>query len=247
MSVSDDEQTVSSGDRNRHRKLAVAGATGLVVVAGVGAVLLTNSDDTTALPRLDAAPPIVVPTSEPTSAAAPSLTAAVAVPSAAVASADSASSRTTKSATPTTPAVDQGTVRKEIETARAKAAREGHPLQRPITAPPPAVLKNADSLVEETRDLPDGGTMRIVSARYDLSRQREMLLAADEGKPAGGARCTQNIRFAQGAKPTMRPNMLLCWRITEDRSVVVLSVSRGADPAQTRTLNALDTTWDRLG
>ena len=99
---------------------------------------------------------------------------------------------------------------------------------------------------EETRPLADGGTMRVISARYDLSGRPEMLWAADDGTPAGSARCTQNFRFAQGQKPAVRKNMLLCWRNTTDRSVVVLAVSHTGAPNNAQVLNVLDTQWDRL-
>ena len=236
--------------RNRRRRAAVAGAAGLAALVGVGAVVLATRDDDAVTRDTSAVAPIVVP-SVATPSAEPTVEIdsvpgeSVAASPAATASASRAAVRQTPAPRPTTQVPER--VRKEIEEAREKASREGHPLQRALTTPPRASVQSADSLVEETRPLPDGGTMRITSARYDLSGQREMLLAADNGKPAGAARCTQNLRFAQNTKPIQRPNTLLCWRLTEDRSVVVLTVSRSNEPAQAQTLNALDAQWNRLG
>jgi hypothetical protein len=143
---------------------------------------------------------------------------------------------------------DAPDVRAEVDAARSRAAKAGQPLQRPLTASasPKIGAAEADSLVEEERPLPDGGTLRISSARYDLSGQGRMLWAADSGTAAGAARCTQNFRFAQGQRPAVRKNMLLCWRNTADRSVVVLAVTRADPPNTAQVLNVLDTQWDRL-
>ena len=229
----------SAGGRKRRRTMAVAGAAGLAAVVGVGAALLATRDD--AEPQDTGA---MVATSRVPTAPTAQIDA---VPGAEV-----APPGPSRAAVPRTPAPRPATqmperVRKEIEQAREKAARDGYPLQRPLTTPPGMAAQNTESYTEQTRPLIDGGTMRIISARYDLSGQREMLWAADQGKPAGAARCTQNFRFAQNDKPAVRPTMLLCWRITDDRSVVVLSVAPNGRPAQTQTLNALDTQWDRLG
>ncbi|WP_203720523.1 hypothetical protein [Paractinoplanes brasiliensis] len=197
--------------------------------------------------------PVIVPSSlAPSPAAVPSVpvSAPPGSPSSASPASPASASPASKAAQKPKPApttADPERVRAEINAARAKAAREGHPLQRPLATPSQAPVRNAQSLAEETRELDGGGTMRIISAKYDLSGHRERLWAADDGKPVGGARCTQNFRFAEGAKASVRPTMLLCWRTSENRSVVVLTVVKTGSPPMTRSVNALNTQWDRLG
>jgi hypothetical protein len=134
-------------------------------------------------------------------------------------------------------------VRKDIEEARAKAARDGHALQRPLSVAPQAA---AAEVTEETRALPGGGTMRVISAKGDLSGRREMLWAADDGKKVGEADCTRTFRFSRDEPGRVRPTMLLCWRISGKRSVVVLSVTRQGSPSAKQAVKVLNTRWNRL-
>jgi hypothetical protein len=87
--------------------------------------------------------------------------------------------------------------------------------------------------------------MRITSARYDLSGRGEMLWAADSGRPVGDAHCTQNFHFIQNGRATLRPTMLLCWRTSDERSVVVLSVGR--KPSTLDSAGVIDEQWAKLG
>lgn len=251
MSVRDHEQPSKGGldesqarsRQQQHRKLAATGVTGLAVVLGIAAYLIVGRDGGTMTQDTGAVAPVVASSSAaPPSAAPPS------VPP----SGSSTPGRTTAPAAMRSVAARPGpadaeSVRKEINAARAKAAKDGIPLQRPLAPPPPRAVRNAESLTEESRETPDGGTMRIISAKYDLSDQREMLWAADAGKPVGPARCTQNFRFAQNSKGAERPTMLLCWRNAEERSVVVLSVVPTGTPSTTQTVNVLVHQWDKLG
>ncbi len=256
MIVRDDGRPDANGDRNRKRRLAVAGATGLAVVAGAGAILLTTRTDDPAPPDLGAVAPIVA---TPSATTAPSPAASSGMPSPAssadgeqMATADSVPDQKTKSAAPkasasTAKAATNDEVRKKIEAARSKAAADGHPVQRPLTASTGVAAESLDSYMEKSRKLDDGGVLRIFSAKGDLSNQREMLWAADSGEASGDARCTQKFRFAQNAEPAVRPSMLLCWRITSKRSVVVLAIAKKGSPSAPQTVAALDTEWTRIG
>ena len=243
---------VSHQERKQRTRLAVAGAGVLAVVAGGGAYLLAGGDDRAVTQETGAIAPVIVPSSlDPSPAAVPpaSVSASPASPASASPATASASPapKAAQKPKPARTTADPERVRDEINAARAKAAREGYPLQRPLATPSQAPVRNAQSLVEETRELDGGGTMRIISAKYDLSGQRERRWAADEGKPVGGARCTQNFRFAEGGKASVRPTMLLCWRTSEARSVVVLTVVKAGSPPVTKSVNALDTQWGKLG
>jgi hypothetical protein len=218
-----------------NRKIAIGATAALAVVIGGGAYALGTRDDDTVTQVTTADAPLVTPAS-----AAPGPSAAP------FGTRSKAAVKRSPSAGRTSP--DPAQVRREIEAARSTAAKDGYPLQRPLSAAPQPRIgaEDARTYVEETRPLPDGGTMRIMSARYDLSGQREMLWAADTGTEAGAARCTQNFRFARGQTPRVRKTMLLCWRNTADRSVVVLAVARTDAPDTTQVLNVLDTQWNRL-
>ncbi|GAA0538545.1 hypothetical protein GCM10010172_19770 [Paractinoplanes ferrugineus] len=218
----------------RNRQIAIGAATALVVVVGGGAFLVGSRADDSAPRDADAIGPAAtapagnVPAPEPQASTPP------------VSGTRAGAARRTRSPEPA--------VRTEVDAARSRAAAAGNPVQRPLTpsAQPKIAAAAVDSLVEEERPLPGGGTLRIKSARYDLSGQGELLWAADGGTPAGGALCTQNFRFAQGQKPAVRANMLLCWRTTADRSVTVLAVTPEEVPNSAQVLNVLDTQWDRL-
>jgi hypothetical protein len=89
--------------------------------------------------------------------------------------------------------------------------------------------------------------MRIMTAKGDLSGQREMLWAADGGKPVGDARCTQKFHFSANGEAAVRPTMLLCWRTSAARSVVVLSIAKQGRPSQAASVAMIGRQWDSLG
>jgi hypothetical protein len=215
---------------------------GLAIVLGGGAYLMATRDAGTETRDTSAVAPFAEPSSLPPSP----------VPAESPAATSPSPSRSASSPTPSakTTVNDGKTVRREIEEAREKAAGDGHPLQRPLTAPaaPPVRAQDAGTLAEETRKLADGGTMRIISARYDLSSHREMLWAADKGEPYDdGVRCTQNFRFAENAKAAERPTMLLCWRNSAERSAVVLTVVKQGSPVAEIAAKAVADQWNKLG
>jgi hypothetical protein len=248
MSMCDDRSPnePSTKARKRRRGYAAAGVAGLMVVAG-GGYLIAADDDETATQQAGTVAPVVVPASEVPTPTFPATTAT----GGQTATADSVPSEPARSlavadqAPAATPKNDK--VRKKIEAARSKAAAEGHPLQRPLTAPPGVAAERLDSYREERRDLAGGGVLQVFSAKGNLSGQRQMLWAADDGESEGAARCTQNFRFSRNAEPAVRPTMLLCWRITDGRSVVVLSTAREGSPSRRQSVDALTKRWNRLG
>ena len=89
--------------------------------------------------------------------------------------------------------------------------------------------------------------MRIVTARADLTGQREMVLAADAGHAVGDISCTQNFRFSQDIPPKIRPTMLLCWRMSAQRSVYIITINTKGKPSQRETVAAINREWAKLG
>lgn len=143
---------------------------------------------------------------------------------------------------PTEPDPDK--VRKEIEEARAKAAADGVKLQRPLKQKTTAAVGAVNERTEHTAD----GSIRVISAKHDLSGQREMRFAGDRGKPAGkGVSCTNRMRFAEGSPVTARPTALLCWRISGKRSVVTMAVAPGGRPSRAASVAVISKEWAALG
>jgi hypothetical protein len=254
MSISDDDRSGRNPRPPRRNRLAVISVAAAAVLGG-GAYLVTSragdrdggtvTGDTGAL-----APPATSPLPSPPSVALSPETPSSAAPAAAVpasaAPASAAPPPASRRATVARPTRAAGTaeVRRQIDAARQKAAEDGIPLQRPLVASTAAPAHDADSYAEQSRRLAGGGTMRIISARYDLSGQREMLWAADRGHPVGDVRCTNNFHFSATGVATVRPTMLLCWRTSDDRSVVVLTVAK--NPSGADSAGVIDKRWNEL-
>jgi hypothetical protein len=93
----------------------------------------------------------------------------------------------------------------------------------------------------------DGATMRVVSAQYDLTGQRELAWAADNGVGVGPyVRCTQNFRFSSDGPVQERPTMLLCWRTSEGKSVIAFAQTRQGRPSRAASVAAIGLQWAKL-
>jgi hypothetical protein len=93
----------------------------------------------------------------------------------------------------------------------------------------------------------DQHSMRIVSAKGDLTGQRELAWPADKGVAVGDAHCTQNFRFNAQALPGIRPTLLICWRTSADRTVYTVAVDVKAKPSMTDSVAQLDQEWNAMG
>lgn len=254
MSMHDDDRPRDDGvyqsattARPRRRKQAVAGAIGLAAVLGAGAYVITSQvvdRDGTATTDTGAIAPIVGPASGASSDASPASASASASASAAtsMATPTPASAGTKRTRSPKPVASTSVSVEEEIKAARVAAENDGHPLQRARTAAPDA----ATGPVNERDEPSANGIMRIVSARFDLTGQRELLWAADDGEQVGNARCTQNFRLSDEAEPEKRPTMMLCWRTSTDKSVLTVAVTRKGRPSAAASVAVLDKEWAKL-
>jgi hypothetical protein len=228
---------LAAARRSRRRKQAVVAAAGLAAVLGGGAFLVTEATTAEEAITPEAA---VRPVAPPADASpTPSL---VPVPSKL---AQPALSAATAARTPSPAASEADGVAKRIADARASAAAAGFPLQRPLPAAPGSAtgavtVTNSGSLQH------DGASMRIVTARHDLTGQEELALAADAGVPVGDVHCTQNFRFSTDATAHERPTMLLCWHTSAAKSVVTLAVVRQGRPSKAVSAAAIDKQWAKL-
>lgn len=230
----------------RRRRIAV-GAAGLAVVLGGGAYLITSqlTGGHSAGPQDVGAIGPVAPAGTESGAAgtadaqADSVTAA---PSGAAAANKPFRSIPSPGASPSE---NSAAVRKEVDAARARAAKDGHPLVRPLRAagqelPPGAV----NTTTEKT---PDGGTIRITTAKANLEGQQDQLLAAGGGTKYGDTTCTNKLHFANTEAPRVIPNLLLCWQTSASRSVVTLAVAPKGKPSVADSTAVISREWAKLG
>jgi len=246
--MSDDDdgvyQSASNREQGRKRRVAVAGVVALAALLGGGAYLVTAqiADRNRHTEAGDPLAPPITPASGGIDSGAERTVPATASPKPTI----STKNAVKQSLSPSPSPIPTGSmsVDEQIRAAQEKAAREGYPVQRALT-PAPGVVA-AEAVEERTEETPTG-TLRIVTARSDLTGQRELLWAADKGKRHGDITCTQNFKFGNNNKPTIRPNMLLCWATSAKKSVVTVLVDRGGKPSTAESAEVISREWARLG
>ncbi|XVU23493.1 hypothetical protein ACQPZJ_40555 [Actinoplanes sp. CA-054009] len=225
--------------RKQRAKQAVVGVAGLAVL-GAGAYFVTTQvtdrNATTETRDAGAMAPLASPATATPPPASPEPTAeadTVAPTKGAI--------KQTSSPTPTPS--ESLNVDEQIKKAREKAAKDGHPVQRALTAAPGAKTGPVNKRNEQ---LPNG-TLRVITAKHDLTGSGELLWAADKGKKTGSMSCTQNFKFSNNSKPSVRPNMLLCWRTSAGKSVVTVLVDQDGKPSTEKSAEVISSEWAKLG
>ena len=84
----------------------------------------------------------------------------------------------------------------------------------------------------------------MVAARADLTGKLELAWAADQVTGYGAVRCTQNFAIGAGAKPAVRPTMMLCWRASGTFTAYALIVDITTRPLATDGVRAVQSVWD---
>jgi hypothetical protein len=92
----------------------------------------------------------------------------------------------------------------------------------------------------------DRKTMRVVSAKADLTGQRELGWAADDGHEVGAAHCTQNFKIGD-TEPRVRPTMVICWRTSAEKSVFTVAVDIDGKPSEKDSVATLNRVWSKMG
>jgi hypothetical protein len=223
--------------RSRRRGQVGVGAIGLAAIFGAGAFLVTE-----ALNRDSSAPApeALAPGTTATSAAppaTPSKTSAASRPPAV-----SVSRTPSPYASPRTK-----TAAERVADARSQAAEDGVRVQRPLPAASAARALQDLTVTDSGSLRDDRGTLRVVSARGDLTGYKELAWVANDGDPVGPARCSQTFRFANHAKPARKPNLLVCWRTSAAKSVYTVTVDLDGHPSKQDSVAALAKRWDALG
>lgn len=111
-------------------------------------------------------------------------------------------------------------------------------------SPAPGQAMADDAAIVRNELTPDGTQLRIVSARTDLT---DTLGAADPGQPIGAARCTQTFRVEDVPSPQVRPGLLVCWRMSAAKSVVVVATSTSGRPAPAVGESVIRREWLSMG
>ncbi|MCU7725134.1 hypothetical protein ODJ79_15510 [Actinoplanes sp. KI2] len=227
--MGDDGIYLSAPQRRRRRGTVAVAVAVAAVLLGVGAYVGTSWY----LGRPSALEPFVTPSVAPPVSATPSVvpqSAPVAPPLGTI-SAARASRLPSPVPSPTAPTDDELA---DTQVSRLLQPRSG------ITA--------ADSATVVRNEITPGGALaRIVSARYDLTSRRQLLGAADAGEPIGQVRCTQNFRVQGAPFPQNRPGLLLCWRMSPYKSVVVIATSATKQPQAPDAAAVVSHVWTDMG
>lgn len=240
--TSDEPQPGPEARRTRRRKQAVVGTVGLAVLLGAGATALLRHGD----PATTAGGPAV-----PEATTATATTAAATTGTTATSAATATPKPTTTKPATTKPASPEpSSVAEQIRAAREAAAKDGIPLKRPLPAPTGRPMVAAESVkVTQTGSLQkDKRTLKVVSARQDLTGYRELGWVAGKGEPAGDhVRCGNNIKLSNETRAEERPNLMLCWRTSATRSVYTLTVDLSGHPSKADSVAAIKKAWSALG
>jgi hypothetical protein len=221
--------------RSDRRRRAVIGVTALAAVLGAGAFAITDRLTRDSDTRDVAA----IPAAQPEAVTGPAAPATSAGPSAGT---PASASVTTADATRAEPDPD---VSKEIVAARSRAAADGVPLLRGMTSKP--LDSVADVQVKSSGSPHDaGGTLKVVSARGDLTGYQELAWVGDNGEAVGDARCTQQFRLSNDVKATKRPTLLICWHTSAAKSVYTVALSLKSPPSKRASVAAIDQAWAKL-
>lgn len=227
--------------RGRRYRVVAAGVAGLAVLGGGAYLIADNAGRHEQASTTSLAPPATASASADSVATADSVGAAEPSPS------SSAVRKPPSSPAPTAAAGTEATTKtaaEQVAEARKAAAKAGYPVQRGFTAAPDA--PKGPVKVTNTGSLRTGGTMRVVTAKHDLSGQRELLWAADKGEPVGNAQCTQKFHFSNKRKAAVRPTMLLCWRTSKQKSVITVAITVEGKPSSKASVAEIDKQWARL-
>jgi len=230
--VGDDGIYVSAQQRRRRRRqigsLVAIAAVLLGAGSYVGASWYVGRQST-----VTGLPPLVTPSVTPPISATPSVApqSAPAVPQLGTMSAARRSWLPSPVPSPTAPTDDE-----------LAATQVGRLLQ------PRAGVLAADSATTVRNEVTAGGAQaRIVSARYDLTSRWQLVGAADSGELIGAVRCTQNFRVDGVPLPQNRPGLLVCWRMSPVKSVVVIATRATGQPQAAEAAAVVAREWVAMG
>lgn len=222
------------------RARIATGAAGLAVVLGAGAYAITDELTKNPTPP-DAAAPAA--SAQPNAWADEVSPQPLWSPSAAGGSPSSVPSpAATVKPTPSIPA----SVAARIKQAREDMAKHGVSIKRAPAAP--ATVAPVVGLARTTTgSLSKGGIVRVVSARSDLTGQQELAWVSGGVTAFGDDKCSQTFKLSNDPEPQEKPNLLLCWRTSAEKSVVAVVVDPKGHPSRSDALTELHKKWQSMG
>jgi len=105
----------------------------------------------------------------------------------------------------------------------------------------------AAAKVTTTGSVKQGATMRIITAKGDLTGQRELGWVAGGVMKVGRVSCSQTFQLANEEKPTRKPSLLICWRTSAAKSVATVAVNLRGRPSLKQSAEVIGREWGRLG
>ncbi|GGN61438.1 hypothetical protein GCM10010112_18600 [Actinoplanes lobatus] len=228
--MSDDEDDQLSSDapertarRRRQIAVGVAGAAAVLAGAGFLATQLMNESQPT-LPEPAALAPQTTPAS----------------PTVGVAGISQSDARTPGKATKqAAPARRSPTSSRQASPApnAARASSAIADLRKRFGFGGPEIAERTEKL--------GAGTVRIVTAQSDLTSDRELILAGDDGTEAGGGvRCTTDV--PPDTVMSSAPETLMCWRTSAARSVITMATTTEGEPSTADSIAVIQREWNRL-
>jgi hypothetical protein len=225
---------------SRRRKRAVIGAVGLVSILGAAGLVADRVlDDRDTGPgrtsQTGALEPIAPVPAAPSSVSGEPSTGARTGPGSPV----PPPVGTTATTRPRTDA-------ERIAAARAAAAKSKSQVRRPMPNTGVAAAVSETDVTTSTVQR-NGETLRIMSARADLTGYRELGWIVDGGTKVGDVLCTQTIRLSADVAARERPTLLLCWRTSAQKSVYTIATTVTGRPSMPQSAAAIDAEWAKLG
>ncbi|BCJ41848.1 hypothetical protein GCM10010168_75360 [Actinoplanes ianthinogenes] len=137
---------------------------------------------------------------------------------------------------------DKRTREERIKAVREAAAKQTTKINYPL--PPPPSGRQIDLHPKVTKT--GGEVRRLYSARTDLTGQKELAWVTDDHQTIGAVSCTDKVRFSATTPAKARPTLLICWRISDARSVYTVAVDPDGKPSAQRSVAAVNAEWSRL-
>jgi hypothetical protein len=154
----------------------------------------------------------------------------------------------TGASSPTTARVvpSPSTLSERVAAAKTANQRAGTTVRRPLASAGGIVAVAGAVNVTESGSAKSGSTLRVVSARHDLTGQRELAWVAEKGETVGSARCADRIRLSADAEIREHKTLLLCWRTSATKSVYTVAVKLGGRPSKQASVTEIDRVWSTL-
>lgn len=234
---SDGRRTTPQAGTRRRAGIAIGAAAVAALVAGGSYVVAANlADDRDATSQVAA----VASPDAPAASGGPATAGSAGPASTAPQATEAPSSSPPSSAPPIAPDVQE-----KIEQAREKMRKDGVEVKRPVI---PQVTQTADNIEVTTEgSLKEGGIVRIMAAREDLTGQRELAYVAGGVQEFRGVPCSQTFQFSTNPQPAKKDNLLMCWRTTPQKSVVAIVVDPKGRPSRDKAIDELEKKWRSMG